>query len=79
VEIIKGVFLIILGGALVIGGVAAEITWLGICFGSVIIGVILLFVSPPVLFFPWALLGNAGIVLFVAGVGLILNDSENKN
>ena len=78
-EIVKGLFLIILGGALVIGGIAAEIAWLGICFGSVIIGVILLFVSPPILFFPWALLGGSGVALFVTGVGLILINAENEN
>lgn len=43
----------ILGIALIALGVFLEITWLGICFGSVIIGILLLIFAPRILFFPF--------------------------
>ncbi|MDY0232841.1 MAG: DnaJ domain-containing protein [Sulfurimonas sp.] len=43
----------ILGFALIALGIFLEITWLGICFGSIIIGVLLLIFAPRILFFPF--------------------------
>jgi len=43
----------IIGYALIALGVFLEFTWLGICFGSVIIGVLLLIFAPRILFFPF--------------------------
>ncbi len=42
----------IMGFALIALGIFLEITWLGICFGSVIIGILLLIFAPKILFFP---------------------------
>ena len=43
----------IIGLAIIAFGVFVEITWLGICFGSVIIGILLLIFAPRILFFPF--------------------------
>ncbi len=43
----------IIGFALIALGVFLEFTWLGICFGSIIIGVLLLIFAPRILFFPF--------------------------
>lgn len=42
----------ILALAFLIGGVVAEIAWLGFCFGTVVIGIALLFIAPKVLLAP---------------------------
>ncbi len=76
-DMIKGLSLMAIGATLIIGGIAAEIAWLGVCFGTIVIGLILLFVSPPILFFPWTLLGGSGFAIFYAGLELVLVDAEN--
>jgi len=43
----------IFGLAIIAFGVFLEITWLGICFGTIIIGVLLLIFAPGILFFPF--------------------------
>lgn len=43
----------IFGFAIIALGIFLEITWLGICFGSVIIGILLLIFAPRILFFPF--------------------------
>lgn len=43
----------IFGIAIIAFGIFLEITWLGICFGTVIIGVLLLIFAPGILFFPF--------------------------
>ncbi|MEA3498821.1 MAG: DnaJ domain-containing protein [Campylobacterota bacterium] len=43
----------LLGVAVIAFGVFLEITWLGICFGTVIIGILLLIFAPSILFFPF--------------------------
>ena len=43
----------ILGLAIIALGVFLEFMWLGFCFGSIIIGVLLLIFAPRVLFFPF--------------------------
>jgi len=43
----------IIGFALIAFGIFLEFTWLGICFGSVVIGVLLLIFAPRILFFPF--------------------------
>ena len=52
----------ILGFALIALGIFLEITWLGICFGSVIIGIFLLIFAPRVLFFPFNFFLVLGLV-----------------
>jgi hypothetical protein len=61
---------LIIGVALIVGGVIAQAAWLGICFGSVIIGIILLFVAPGILFFPFTF----GLL---HGLAIITGDDSN--
>jgi len=48
----------ILGAGFIIGGILVQIAWFGICFGTVILGIILLFAAPGILFAPF----NIGLV-----------------
>ena len=41
------------GFAFILAGIALEVMWLGICFGSIIIGILLLIFAPRILFFPF--------------------------
>ena len=43
----------ILGIAIIAFGVFLEVMWLGVCFGTVIIGILLLIFAPGILFFPF--------------------------
>lgn len=43
----------IIGFAFIITGIVLEVMWLGFCFGSIIIGILLLIFLPRVLFFPF--------------------------
>jgi len=43
----------ILGLALIALGVFLEIMWLGVCFGTIIIGILLFIFAPKILFFPF--------------------------
>ena len=52
----------IMGFALIALGVFLEITWLGICFGSVVIGILLLIFAPRILFFPFNFFLVLGLV-----------------
>ncbi len=52
----------IIGFALIALGIFLEFTWLGICFGSVVIGVLLLIFAPRILFFPFNFFLVLGLV-----------------
>lgn len=52
-QIIKGLLKITLGVALMASGIVLEGMWLGFCFGTVIIGIVLLVWFTPILFFPF--------------------------
>ena len=52
----------IIGIILITLGVFLEVTWLGVCFGSVIIGVLLLIFAPRILFFPFTFFFVLGLV-----------------
>jgi len=54
-----------LGFAVIALGVFLEILWLGVCFGTVIVGILLLFFAPRILFFPF----NFFLVIGLAMVG----------
>ncbi len=43
----------VFGFAFIIAGIALEVMWLGVCFGSIIIGILLLIFAPRILFFPF--------------------------
>jgi hypothetical protein len=50
---IKGILQIILGVTVFIGGIVLGCTWVGFCFGSVVIGFLLLVFAPKILFVPF--------------------------
>lgn len=41
------------GVAFILAGIVLEVMWLGVCFGSIIIGILLLIFAPRILFFPF--------------------------
>ena len=43
----------LLGFAFIVLGIVLEFMWLGFCFGSIIIGILLLVFAPKILFFPF--------------------------
>ena len=55
-----------IGVAFIALGIALEVMWLGVCFGSIIIGVLLLFFAPRILFFPFNF-------FLIVGLSLIAN------
>ncbi|MEJ3648157.1 hypothetical protein WDZ55_22370 [Pseudomonas bubulae] len=61
------------------GTVAVEIAWLGFCFGTVIIGILLLFFAPGILFFPVNFGFVTGMAIWAAGLVLISGDDDNSS
>lgn len=50
-----------------IGALVGQVLWLGFCFGTVIVGLLLLFTMPMVLIWPAATGIPAGLVIFFSG------------
>lgn len=74
---LKGLVLCAMGIGLIILCVMAYIAWWGLCFGSVLLGIVLLIFAPQILFLP-NLIGVPGITLFFAGLELMFgNHKEN--
>jgi hypothetical protein len=69
-----GLLFLLCGIAVFVGAIAAEIAWLGFCFGTVIIGILLLFLAPPILIFPVTLGFMTGMAIWGAGIVLISGD-----
>lgn len=55
-QFIKGLFRITLGVLLMASGIVLEVMWLGFCFGTVIVGIVLFLWFTPILFLPFELL-----------------------
>jgi len=53
----------LIGLSLIGLGIFLEILWLGICFGTLIIGILLLFLAPQILLLPLTLVSGLGIFL----------------
>jgi hypothetical protein len=58
---------IVLGFAIVVGGGVAGVAWLGFCFGTVIIGIALLFIEPMILLAPFLIGLSFGGALVASG------------
>jgi hypothetical protein len=54
------------GIAIIALGIALEVMWLGVCFGTLIIGILLLIFAPRILFFPFNFFLVIGLTL-IAG------------
>ncbi len=65
------IFRTLLGIGIVIGAVMVEIAWLGACFGTVIVGVVLLIFAPGLLLAPFTF-GTA------IGLGIIASCEEDS-
>jgi len=57
----------ILGFAVIGLGIFLEILWLGVCFGTVIVGVALLIFAPRILFFPFNFFLVIGLAMIAGG------------
>lgn len=69
-----GILLIACGVAVMAGAIAVELAWLSLCFGTVVIGLLLLLFAAPILITPlmWGL--SAGVGLCAAGLNLFVSD-----
>lgn len=56
-----------IGFAVIALGIFLEILWLGVCFGTVIVGIILLIFAPRVLFFPFNFFLVIGLAMIAGG------------
>lgn len=63
-HIIKAIFKVILGLVLVASGIALEGLWLTFCFGTIVIGIVMLIWFTPILFFPFAFVSLPGWRIF---------------
>jgi len=66
----------ILGLAVIALGVFLEVMWLGVCFGTVIIGILLLIFAPRILFFPFNFFLVIGLTIIS---GRTFKQSANYN
>lgn len=67
--------LFIVGGVLMmVGGLVAQVAWLGFCFGTVIIGILMLFFAPALLFLPFTILMLMGTSLWGSGLAMLSDD-----
>jgi hypothetical protein len=66
-RLIGGLFKVLLGLALVAVAIVLEILWLGFCFGTIIVGIVLLLWFTEILFLPFALLFRPGCQFIAIG------------
>ena len=66
---LKAITKIVAGVALMILAITALIAWVSACFGTVIIGVVMLFLAPSLLWFPYTFIGIPAMALMGSGFG----------
>ena len=66
-----GLLFVICGALIIIGAFVAEIAWLGFCFGTVVIGILMLLMAPGLLFAPFIFLFGTGAALWGSGLLMI--------
>ncbi|MCK2118299.1 hypothetical protein MYW52_22730 [Pseudomonas juntendi] len=74
-----GLLFLAAGIGVFIGAIAAQIAWLGICFGTVIIGILLLFLAPTILLFPVNIGFVTGIAIWGAGMAMVTSDGSSRS
>ena len=57
----------LIGIALIIAAFVVEISWIALCFGSVIVGIVLLIFAPGILIVPFNILFGLGLAFFAKG------------
>ena len=70
-KLVWGIILVILALGLFGSAIAVGIAWIGFCFGTVIIGVLLLLFAPTVLLLPFAFLWALAQATLLGGLALI--------
>ena len=75
----KAIAKIIAGAALMIAAVIALVAWLGACFGTVIVGIALLFLAPQILLLPFTLIGTPAMALIAIGMEELVEDNETRS
>jgi len=75
-RIIVGIASFIAGFAIWGVAITTLVSWLAFCFGSVIVGVLLLIFAPYILLVPLAI-GTPGTALFVYGMDKIANKKDS--
>ena len=73
-KIVLRIALFLVGVALVVLGVVAQVAWLGLCFGTVIIGIAMLIFAPRLLILPFNFIITPGFLMVIGGY-LALKDS----
>jgi uncharacterized membrane protein HdeD (DUF308 family) len=71
---LTGLLLLISGIALMIGAVVVEAAWLGVCFGTIIVGIAMLFFAPLLLMAPFTLVFASGTAAWASGMSLLSDD-----
>ena len=66
---LKAITKIVAGVALMILAITALIAWIGACFGTVIVGVVMLLFAPSLLWLPYTLIGIPAMALMGSGFG----------
>ena len=66
-----GYGMIAMGLVVFAAGIAVEVAWLAFCFGSVIVGLLLLFLAPLLLMGPFFFFSCIGWVLIAGGAKLL--------
>lgn len=66
------------GLGMVLGALIGQVLWLGFCFGTVIVGVFLLFVMPLVLIWPVMTGVPAGLLLLATGYAMWDNEPRSN-
>jgi hypothetical protein len=74
----KAIAKIIAGVALMILAIIALIAWIGACFGTVIVGVAMLFLAPALLLLPFNLIGTPALALIAVGMEELAEGDEVK-
>lgn len=77
---------IILGLAIWVAAISVELSWLTLCFGTVVIGLLLLIFAPVVLITPMVFIGTFANAFLFRGIdglygrnGALLRDRLNSN
>lgn len=75
-EKVKGIFQVLCGLGLWAFGIIIGVSWITFCFGTVVIGVLLLILAPWVLLVPFTFGIVPGNALLALGAANLLKDSE---
>lgn len=67
---ILGLMLAACGVLLMIASVFAEVAWLGLCFGTIIVGFLMLLFVPSMLLLPFTFISSIGVALFIRGLSV---------